>query len=210
MLIMLHSMPMKKLDTAKSEILAALGEGYVYVGTESINKEKIYTMRHKICGTDISGSFKKFVGTKYIRAKRCPLCFKYKERTRILQQSDAGKAIEEMTTWFKDHKIWTVWHHAKINNSTYKKLVVNGFIRHIGFGMYSPVQDINIYEILEERYLKDIEGNTIGRFIDDTADFIAGVKNEPETITLETSMLMRTSKHIYTICGRKVSVRGTR
>ena len=35
-------------------------------------------------------------------------------------------------------------------------------------------------------------------------------KNEPEIITLETSMLQRTSKHIYTICGRKVSVRGTR
>ena len=170
--------------------------------------ERVYTVRHTVCGTEISGTVRQFIGTKYIRPKRCTLCFKYEEGTRTLQKSDAGKAIEDMTAWFKEHRIWTLKQHRKIGHNTLKKLCGAGLIYHVGFGMYSSVRDIDIYELLEERYLKNDEGNTIGRFTGKTSAFLAGMIDEPEIITLETSSVRRLDNHLYTICGRSVSVRG--
>ena len=195
-------------DSAASRILSVLGMDYSYVGAVSTGIERVYTVRHTVCGTEISGTVRQFIGTKYIRPKRCTLCFKYEEGTRTLQKSDAGKAIEDMTAWFKEHRIWTLKQHRKIGHNTLKKLCGAGLIYHVGFGMYSSVRDIDIYELLEERYLKNDEGNTIGRFTGKTSAFLAGMIDEPEIITLETSSVRRLDNHLYTICGRSVSVKG--
>ena len=198
----------EQTDAAVSVIMAAVGDGYAYVGTESLNKEKIFTVRHKICGIETSGTLRVFTGTKYIRPKRCPLCYRYEKGTRNLRQSDAGKAIEEMNRWFKDHKIWVLKYHADIKHNVLKKLSSNGLIWHIGFGVYASSPNVDVYEMLEERYLKDRDGNCVGQFIGDTAAFLAGTRPEPDIITLETSLVQSVDKRVYTICNRTVSVKG--
>ena len=197
---------------AVTRIMAVIGDSYDYVSTASSGRERIYTVRHKICGTEISGSMRQFTGNRYIRPKRCPLCYRYEKGTRILKQSDAGAALKEMTSWFKDHKIWVLKQHKKIGHNTVQKLVKNGLIFHVGFGMYSPTSDVSVYDLITERYLKDASGKNIGQYIGETADYISGKRREePDVITLESSLIKRTKKRThrkYIICGRTVIVNG--
>ena len=117
-----------------------------------------------------------------------------------------------MTSWFKDHKIWVLKQHKKIGHNTVQKLVKNGLIFHVGFGMYSPTSDVSVYDLITERYLKDASGKNIGQYIGETADYISGKRREePDVITLESSLIKRTKKRThrkYIICGRTVIVNG--
>ena len=130
-----------------------------------------------------------------------------------MMQTEAGIALESMEEWFKNHKIWILKQHKKIGHNTIQKLVKNGLIFHVGFGMYSLTPDVNVYDVVTERYLRDGNGTIVGHFIGDTADYLSGQREEPDVITLESSVIKRTKKRTqrtYSICGRTVVIKGTK
>ena len=64
----------------------------------------------------------------------------------------------------------------------------------------------DMFEKADASKLKDGRGQFTGQ----TADYLAGRADEPETITLESARLVRKSPNIVNILGRKVSVCGVK
>lgn len=200
-------------DAAVSKIMTVLGEGYSYVNTENSGKENYYTIRHNICGTETSGTVRQYIGTKYIRPKRCPLCYKYEEGTRILNLSTAGIVLDEMTDWFKMHKTWVLSQHREYSGTKYYNAIANlkkrGIIYHVSFGVYAKSAEVTVYDILEEKYLMDSAGTRTGRYTGETAEYMAGKREfEPDVITLESSLIKNTDRCTRIVCGRTVIIKG--
>ena len=185
--------------------MANLGDEYELVkgGASS----KTVTVRHKPCGQLITGKPDGFLYGE----RHCPLCVPYRTEKRDGRMSVEGELYQEMQNWFKTHRTWVKARHrpSKARNEAIGVLVKKGYIYRVAYGIYSYRNDLSVYDILEEKFLLDDDGNPAGEFTGDTAKFLAGeISEEPEIITLESLRVHKYTHSTAWLCGRQIKIRG--
>ena len=165
--------------------------------------------RHRPCGKTVTRNFRDMLRI----GPACPFCSPYRigrrtadslsVKARIFQDmtelSEAGRSV-----WIRKQRAAGL--NARDVNIALEALIRTGMIRSLSYGCYARADDdVTIYDVLRELYLA--EG---GQFTGQTADYLAGRADEPETITLESARLVRKSPNIVNILGRKVSVCGVK
>ena len=164
-------------------------------------------VRHRPCGKVITRNYHDMLRI----GPACPFCSPYRIGRRTADDVSVKAWIyRDMTKWSEaGHKVWVRGQRAsgigrKEVDTALGALMRTEKIVSLSYGCYARTDDdVTIYDVLRELYLA--EG---GQFTGQTADYLAGRADEPETITLESARLVRTSPNIVNILGKKVSVCG--
>ena len=165
--------------------------------------------RHRPCGKTVTRNFRDMLRI----GPACPFCSPYRIGRRTADDISVKAWIyRDMTKWSEaGHKVWIRGQRVsgigrKEVDTALGALMRAEKIVSLSYGCYARTEDnVSVYDILRELYL--IEG---GQFTGQTADYLAGRADEPETITLESARLVRRSPNIVNILGRKVSVCGVK
>ena len=189
-----------------------LGEEYIIKAQSPGNKGNTFVVMHKPCGTIIQGKLKQFQGTAQKGPKRCPICNSYFKSQRFSGLTAEGELYLEMQKWFKSHKAWISRRHPEYHSKSYYDALIvlekKSLIYRVSPGVYSNSPVLSVYDVLREKYLLDNDGKICGRFTGEAADYLGGKAEEPEVITLESTLLVRKSVYRTIICERKVDVKG--
>lgn len=202
-----HCKSKKRENQRRERLSDAIGADYEIIDCPSEGSVRV---RHKLCGKEMTGNYEPF-----IYGRRCPLCTPYYRKDRSMQSLPyEADLLREMEAWFEHHALWVAGRHRKAEHTrqyydALLKLVKRGYIYLVDRGLYSNRCEMDIYEVLKWKYLMDDQCNTVGNFTGLTAAFLAGKTDvEPETITLESSLLRRKDWSVVRAKGRKIKVRG--
>lgn len=192
-------------DAKQRRLLSSVGAEYEIVRGGALSKQVM--LRHKPCGTQI----KVTPGSIIYGNVHCPICVPYRTDKRDGRTAPEGELYMEIQEWFKSHKLWISKRHnpSRIQNIALQILVKKGFLYRVEYGIYSNRNDLTVYEIAEEMYLRNDDGTKAGQFTGDTARYLAGeITEEPVVITLESARVSRYTHSTTSIHGRQVQIRG--
>lgn len=183
-----------------------LGEEYEILGGLSGNR---ITFRHKPCGIVTTSS------VNMIRSGwKCRLCTSRWKNEREAGLTLEGRLYMDIREHLKTHKVWSSRKHlgeerSKECRNALDSLVYRGFLHRISSGYFSDTEDVTVYDIVEETYIRDKDGTLCGNYTGETMEYMIGIrKEEPQKITLESELLTRKADCTVKICGRRVVVKG--
>lgn len=183
-----------------------LGDEYELYSYQSFRYLEI---RHKPCGTVFDTNL-------YVlkNGKQCPLCASY-----YIAERDQGPTLEsilylQMKDYFKDHKVWSTRKHLTMKDKkpyfiALRKLEIQGYVKRVSTGYYALTDEVTVYDLLNEKYLTDRNGDPCGRYTGETHEYLTGKRDtEPEVLSLESGSLYQYSQTTVTVMGKKVLTRG--